>query len=200
MPIEIHTIGILIIERDTANIWKNLDIDIRNKILSYRGFSGIHWPFFDEWKRENKNKEVFNLYNGTARLSDLDRIVDYYKWVKNRTTEIVDLLAISFTDTILDFSFKNFKFIGYDIGVIDEYEEPIYFSAILNEIRVNGNSNFKDVERKLNGKYLFDNKEDCFEYLNAREKAFKEGETIYIETAYETNQYIVLPVFLYIKI
>ncbi len=185
---------LIVVERNNEALWKNLDATIRQKILKYQGFDGNPWPLYKEWNQKENSNLSFQLYNSLGAFEDLKQILNYYKKVKNILN--VKLISVEYPKNISN-SNINFDFKGYDIGIKEEYEEPIFFSAILNEIRKNANFHFAEAEKKLNNNYLFSNINDCNLFLQAREVALKNHESEFIETAYQTNQYEIVPIFLY---
>lgn len=178
--------GFLIIERNKDQIWKNLPLGERKDILNYRGFDGLRWPLYQE------NKENFILYNGLGDISDETLIYSLFDKISTITENPLDLLLLN--NPIRDFNKKCF--IGYDVGVIEEYGDPVFFSGILNEIRTNGNKYITEKIKSLNNNYLFDTISDCNEYLSLREIAFNMQNIQHLETAYQTNQMEIISIYL----
>lgn len=161
-----------VIERD-QNIWQNLSEDIRKDILRYRGFDGI------------------NLRTS----EDVNNIPELLKDT-NLKREDVELILIE-SVTLPPSTETRFRFLGFDVGIIKEYDEYVFFSGILNEIHLKGNPGLESLVQKLNKNYLFDSQEDCNEYLTLRDQALDMGNANFLETAYETNQFQCCRIYVY---
>jgi len=164
-----------IIERDNDNIWCNLPNIIRKNMLRYKGFDGLHMK---DYEYSSNVLEILILE-------------------QKKREKIQDLIIISVANNVIDNLSSDFRFIGYDVGVIEEFEEFIFFSGILNELRKEGNKHFGELWSKLNSYYLFESIVDCKQYLILREEALKSQEKNFIETAYSSNQFEICSIFLY---
>jgi hypothetical protein len=175
--------GFIITLRDTT-LWSNLSPQEQTILLRYRGFN--HSPLSDN--------DILPFDLEPKLTKNLKSILENYQNVR-RATILCDLLWLT-TDVKSTIQDSDFIFLGFDVGILEEHGEPIFFSGILNELRPSGNSYIRHLVQSLNANYLFSNLEDCTNFLAARDKALKH-QPDFLETAYETSQYQVIAVWLY---
>lgn len=181
--------------REHDAIWANLPDTERQTLLAYRGFdSRMSWPALEE------NTDNIQLRNGLADISQLTKIEQYYQQQKNKSDRQIDLLLLEPSSDLEPLPVENFEFIGYDVGVLNEYEEPVFFSIILHEVRRNGNTYLSDFTNKLNDCYLFNLHADCDACIAKRIQAFEDSCTNGLEVAYHSTQLQVISIFLSRKI
>jgi hypothetical protein len=178
--------SIIVVERDNSEIWKNLSSLERTPILKYHGFDCVtRWPMID--KLFNEGLQDFGITTDLASSGDLEKIIRYVDLFKKNFRKELEILLLSFNKTP-ERDNAN-KFLGYDAGVICSGEDPIFFSSILNELRMSGNGYIKNYVSLLNKNYLFNKEQDAVAYLAAREMAVSNGATEYMETAFHTSEF-----------
>ena len=136
----------------------------------------------DIWKElPAQERQLLLKYNGF----DLEHIIDC-KDIHgiDLTLSNKDSYVIYINENNKEFNDKRFNFIGYDCGILKEYGEYIFYSVIVNEIRVSGNDYIKSYHKKLNDYYLFNNKKDIISYLEKRKEAIDNDNISGLETAY----------------
>ncbi|RFM30121.1 hypothetical protein DXN05_03870 [Deminuibacter soli] len=184
---------LLVIERDNTNVWSSLAHTQREKMFRYKGFSGMQWPLYEEWSKAGKI--LFEITNDLGSYADKEAIISYTIALKAAFKKEFDLLLLNPTKEKQD---PHILFRGYDVGILEEFEEPIFFSGILNEIRENGNPNLIKLQSYLNENYLFSTAQQCEAYLSARHEAEMRHELSYIETAYNTSQFAAFSIYEYL--
>lgn len=185
----LHLEGIVTITRNPEMTWIHLSLKQREKILEYKGFDSIIWFWAEDNTEINKLKNELELIS----IEDFEQIKEY-----------IDSTITTYTVFITNskkFELKNksFKFIGFDVGVTHEYNEPVFFSGIFNEVRDGGNEIINSSNLELNKYYLFNSIEDCENYLELRKKAISQKAINYIETAYNTEQFEICQIYLYLN-
>lgn len=168
--------GLLVINRNPESVWRHLPENERAPIIRYRGFDGR-----DKWPLLELNTSIA-LNQEMAPIHEIQNVLDYYSLAKRKYGQDVDLLLVAPRESTI--RLENFSFVGFDAGLISEDEEPVYFSAILNEVRENGNAAIRDLAMRLNRYYLFAHQEDAEICLERRRKAIKSAQRQYLETAY----------------
>lgn len=184
--------GLLLIERDSEHIWRNLPGEERETLLKYRGFDSLlRW--------EVESTPLLKLDRGLASMADYEKVRMFYEDKKLATNSQVDLLIVERIKTsgLKNNLLDNFSFIGCDVGVLEEFNEPIFFSLILNELRINGNRYLRNVISKLNKKYLFDTVDDCLLFLKLREDALSDKEIVGLETSYTNRDIEITNIYLH---
>lgn len=181
--------GLSCISKNPDHIWKNLPKKERKKLLEYRGIDSHTWFWVEKFQEE---LQVNSL--DLVSLKDIVKVKQYLgKILKKHPYSYVIFLTNDLSKVVAP---ENLMLIGYDVGVSMEYNEPLFFSGIFNEIRLTGNSDLKILSDKLNQYYLFDNANDGNSYINIRKKMFRNNNFDLIETAYETEMMQVFKIYL----
>lgn len=187
---------VLIVERDLDNIWTNLPQLQRKPLLSYRGFDAQLLWFNSELDGSRYLLNVSVLNENKVDITQFSQIKKHYHGIKKHSNKTVDLLLLA--EDRVPYYDNNFIFIGYDIGIIEEFNELVFFSVILNEIREYGNSYLNNFANKLNEYYLLPTRALSIECIKARTNAFKNNATVGIETAYPTEQMQIIALYCYL--
>ena len=142
--------GLLVVVREVDKIWPTLPAVERARIVQYRGFdSRASWPDLE------LSAIPIEVVNNVADLSQYQAVREYVGIIQGRVREKVDLLLLRDIEnkSICELS-NTFTFIGYDVGVLNEFDEPVFSSIILHEIHKSGNSLVRDLHQSLNKFYL----------------------------------------------
>ena len=133
---------------------------------------------------------------------NVSEIKDYFQWISAKSDNRV--LLLFFTDELdtslgADSSAQNelnFKFIGFDVAIIDdEYHQHVLFSPVYHELLGNNYSDFIKYSRALNEHGLFNFLNHANEYKEFREE-IKEKAHYNIETAYNELELSIVKIFI----
>ncbi len=183
--------GLTCISPNPSRVWVNLPEEERKEIIRYRGFDFIAWFWIEEEKKVEHYKNKFGL----LPLHKIELVKSYLCMLKNNhpysyAIYLTNDLSFNATD------YLELEFIGFDIGVACEGNDPVFFSGIVNEIRSSGNLMFRELTSNLNDSYLFDDAEICHEYLRIRNSLFESGDLNFIEDAYPNENMDLFKIYL----
>lgn len=168
--------GLMVLRRNASSIWQNLPDQDRTQLKHYRGFdTRDKWPDYEtrDWGVE--------LIDELAGLEELQKVLKYKAFVEEQYSEPLELILLASHHVPPP---KMFELLGLDVGVLEDFGDPVYFSVIINEIRPGANQCYDPIFSKLNKHYLFSDINSARGCIEVREQAIAQGSTNFLETAY----------------